>query len=128
VGEVAEDPAVQRARWARVLRACVELERDTAALGGDHPHADQLGDLRTLLFAGHDALKQLERQGVSTVLITTPSFIAASADDQSSSGAVCVTIPARSSVPSSAQPASRGKSACGRWSPPCDTRMRARRE
>ena len=37
-----------------------------------------------------------------------------------------VTMPARSSLPSSAHCASRGKSSGGRWSPPCETRMRAR--
>ena len=40
-----------------------------------------------------------------------------------SSGAVRVTMPARSSLPSSAHCASRGKSSCGRWSPPCETRI-----
>ena len=43
-----------------------------------------------------------------------------------SSGTTRVTMPARSSFPSSAHWASRGKSSCGRWSPPCETRIRVR--
>ena len=46
VGEVAEDPAVQRPGRARVLRPRVELEGDAALLRRDHPHADQVADWR----------------------------------------------------------------------------------
>src|SRR5207248_4058858 len=65
-------------------------------------------------------------QGVKTVRITSPARIAAKPDSQSARGATRETRPARSSFPSSAHRASRGKSSDGRWSPPCETTMRAR--
>ena len=124
VCEVAEDAAVERPGRARMLRPGVELERHAPCLGRDHAHPEQLRDRRARRLARDDPLQDLERHGMSTVRITSPLCIASSASCQSSSGAVRVTMPARSSLPSSAHCARRGKSSCGRWSPPCETRIR----
>src|SRR5262249_53528042 len=127
VGEVAEDAAVEVPGRAHVLPAHLELEGHAATLGGGHPHADERGDVRALVLTRHDALQVVElAHGVRTVLIASPLRITSNASDQSSSGAVRVTIAPRSSFPSVAHCASRGKSTCGRWSPPCETITRAR--
>ena len=65
-------------------------------------------------------------QNTITERITSPRRRSSKARSTSSSAIVFVTIPARSSSPSSASCARRGKSTAGRWSPPCETRIRVR--
>ena len=110
---------------ARVLRPGLELEGHAPRLRGDHAHADQVATGRReprprRSAAGARASRQQHGADHVAALHRRERLL------QPSSGAVRVTMPARSSLPSSAHCARRGKSSCGRWSPPCETRIARR--
>ena len=119
---------MHRAERARVLRPRVELEGDAPLLDRDHPHADQLR--RPAARSSSPATiwpeQRRRRHGSSTVRITSPSCIACErlapaverrgARDHAREVELAVERPLR-------EPR---EVLCGRWSPPCETRIRAR--
>src|SRR4029077_10245031 len=112
IGDVAQHAAVHGPHRVRMSRGIdLELEDRAARFDLAQVEADRLRDRRTRNLAARLRLQDVEElHSRTTERITSPRFMSSKAATTSSNAITRVTIPARSSWPSSASRASRGKS------------------